>query len=121
MPIKILTAPGDTAGKNILKSGTNYNTVHDASAGTNAGNTDNKVDDSRIIYVGNRSQNELYSIYKSSKYFLHLAWLDHCPNVVCDARGCGCQIICSSSGGTQEIAGDDAIIIEEDWNNMVSS
>ena len=42
MPIKILTAPGDTAGKNILKSGTNYNTVHDASAGTNAGNTDNK-------------------------------------------------------------------------------
>lgn len=82
-----------------------------------AGNTDNKVDDSRIIYVGNRSQNELYSIYKSSKYFLHLAWLDHCPNVVCDARGCGCQIICSSSGGTQEIAGDDAIIIEEDeWD-----
>ena len=42
MPIKTLTAPGDTAGKNILKNGTNYNTVHDASAGTNAGNADNK-------------------------------------------------------------------------------
>jgi hypothetical protein len=42
MPFKTLTAPGDTTGKNILKSGTNYNTVHDATAGTNAGNADNK-------------------------------------------------------------------------------
>ena len=51
------------------------------------------------------------------KYFLHLSWLDHCPNVVVDARSCGCQVICSSTGGTKEIAGEDAIIIEEDeWN-----
>ena len=33
MPVKALTAPGDTAGKNILKSGTDYDTVHDATAG----------------------------------------------------------------------------------------
>jgi len=42
MPIKTLTAPGDTAGVNLLKSNSNYNTAHDATAGTNAGNTDNK-------------------------------------------------------------------------------
>ena len=42
MPVKILTAPGDTAGKNLLKNGTNYNTVHDATAATNAGNADTK-------------------------------------------------------------------------------
>ena len=42
MPVKTLTAPGDTAGKNILKHGSDYDTVHDASAGTNAGNADNK-------------------------------------------------------------------------------
>tara|TARA_Y100001963_G_C6636934_1_gene379017 strand:+ start:98 stop:814 length:717 start_codon:yes stop_codon:yes gene_type:complete len=42
MPNKTLTAPGDTVAKNILKSGNNYNTVHDATAGTNAGNADNK-------------------------------------------------------------------------------
>ena len=42
MPLKILTAPGDTAGVKLLKNGSDYDTVHDATAGTNAGNTDNK-------------------------------------------------------------------------------
>mgnify|MGYP003116346851 CR=1 FL=1 len=42
MPVKRLTAPGSTSGVNILKSGTDYDAVHDASAGTNAGNADTK-------------------------------------------------------------------------------
>ena len=30
---------------------------------------------------------------------------------------CGCQIICSSAGGTKEIAGPDAVIVkEEEWD-----
>lgn len=71
----------------------------------------------RIFYVGDISLLQLISLYKRSKYFIHLAWLDHCPNVVVDARAAGCQIICSSAGGTKEIAGDNAIIIEEDeWD-----
>ena len=54
---------------------------------------------------------------KRSSTFLHLAWLDHCPNVVVDARACGCKIVCSSSGGTKEIAGPNSIVIKEkDWN-----
>ena len=70
-----------------------------------------------INYLGELSQQELYSLYKGSKYFIHLAWLDHCPNVVVDARACGCKIICSSAGGTKEIAGEDAIVIKEDeWD-----
>ena len=70
-----------------------------------------------IFYVGNVSIDRLISIYKRSKYFLHLAWLDHCPNVVVDARASGCQIVCTSAGGTKEIAGDDAIIVEEqEWD-----
>jgi glycosyltransferase involved in cell wall biosynthesis len=73
--------------------------------------------DPSINYIGQVPQNTLYSLYKRSKYFLHLAWLDHCPNVVVDARACGCQIICSSAGGTIEIAGKDGIIIqEEEWD-----
>jgi hypothetical protein len=39
--------------------------------------------------------------------------MDHCPNVVVDARAAGCQIICSSSGGTTEIAGDNAVVIQD--------
>ena len=59
----------------------------------------------------------LLRIYKSSDYFVHLAWLDHCPNVVVDARSAGCQIICSSTGGTKEIAGKNAtVILEDEWD-----
>jgi glycosyltransferase involved in cell wall biosynthesis len=76
-----------------------------------------KVSENSVVYFGNLSQNQLYSLYKSSKYFLHLAWLDHCPNVVVDARACGSHVICSSAGGTQEIAGFNATVIEEEeWD-----
>ena len=42
MPIKILTSPGDTAGKNLLKQNTNYDNTHNSSTATNAGNADVK-------------------------------------------------------------------------------
>jgi glycosyltransferase involved in cell wall biosynthesis len=80
-------------------------------------NPEDKIEDKKVAYFGNLSQQQLYSVYKASKYFLHLAWLDHCPNVVVDAYASGCQIICSSAGGTKEIAGDNAIVVEEeDWD-----
>lgn len=83
-----------------------------------AGKSEQKVEkNERIFYVGEVSVPNLISLYKRSKYFLHLAWLDHCPNVVVDARAAGCQIICSSAGGTREIAGLNGIIIEEpEWD-----
>lgn len=78
---------------------------------------DYKIDHDRIFYVDNLSTDKLLTLFKISKYFIHLAYLDHCPNVVVDARACGSQIICSSAGGTREIAGHDAIIIEEpEWD-----
>tara|TARA_R110000824_G_scaffold335251_1_gene521811 strand:+ start:8390 stop:9280 length:891 start_codon:yes stop_codon:yes gene_type:complete len=82
-----------------------------------AGHTDWRLKNERIIYIGEVSQLQLLSLYKAAKYFIHLAWLDHCPNVVIDSRACDCQVICSSSGGTKEIAGLDAIVIEEEqWD-----
>lgn len=76
-----------------------------------------RVNDPRVVYFGNLSQNQLYSLYKASKYFVHLAWLDHCPNVVVDARASGCHIVCSSAGGTVEIAGKNStVIVEDQWN-----
>jgi len=70
-----------------------------------------------VHYVGELKITDLMSVYKRSEYFIHLARLDHCPNVVVDARASGCQIICSNLGGTVEIAGTDAIVIEEDeWD-----
>jgi len=82
-----------------------------------AGKPDYHIKDPNIFYVGELNYEKLLSLYKRSKYFVHLAWLDHCPNVVVDARASACQIICSSAGGTREIAGPDATVIEEpEWD-----
>ena len=71
----------------------------------------------RVKYLGELKYENLLTILKAADYFIHLAWLDHCPNVVVDARSCGSQVICSSSGGTKEIAGNNALVIqEEEWD-----
>ena len=80
-------------------------------------NPDYVIDNKKIIYAGNLSINQLLTVYKMSKYFIHLAYLDHCPNVVVDAAAMGCKVICSSTGGTKEVAGSDAILLEEEeWD-----
>jgi len=82
-----------------------------------AGENPDKFAHPRIYYAGHLNWIDLISLFKISDYFLHLSWLDHCPNVVIDARVCGCHIICSSAGGTQEICGTNSTIIqEEEWD-----
>ena len=71
----------------------------------------------RVLFAGDLDQRTLTALYGRSSHLIHLAWLDHCPNVVVDARAAGCRIICSSSGGTEEVAGADAIVVQEDeWD-----
>lgn len=71
----------------------------------------------RVFFAGDLDQLTLTSLYRRSSHLIHLAWLDHCPNVVVDARAAGCRIVCSSSGGTEEVAGNDAIVVQEDvWD-----
>ena len=70
----------------------------------------------RIVVLGELDYMSLLSLYKRSSTFVHLAYLDHCPNVVVDAQAAGCKIICSNSGGTQEIVENGIAVIEEDWD-----
>lgn len=71
----------------------------------------------RIYYVGHLPWEHCVALYKKSKVFVHLAFLDHCPNVVVDARAAGCKIVVSSSGGTKEIAGLGATVVEDiEWD-----
>ena len=71
----------------------------------------------RVLFAGDLDHDTLTSLYRRSTHLLHLAWLDHCPNVVVDARAAGCRIVCASSGGTEEVAGLDAVVVEEDaWD-----
>tara|TARA_R110000824_G_scaffold25978_4_gene89930 strand:- start:13595 stop:14515 length:921 start_codon:yes stop_codon:yes gene_type:complete len=81
-----------------------------------AGKTEQVVKDSKIIYLGNLSVDKLLSVYKASDVLLHLGRYDNCPNVVVDARACGCDIVCSSVGGTKEVAGIGAIVIKDHWD-----
>ena len=72
----------------------------------------------RIFYLGNLDYITLLSLYKRSSTFIHLAYLDHCPNVVVDALACNCHVVCSSAGGTKELVnkGKGTVIIEKDWD-----
>ena len=82
-----------------------------------AGQPENMINHDRIFYTGNLDHNTLIAVYKRSVNFIHLGRFDNCPNVVIDARAAGCHIICSDSGGTPEIAGADATVIQdEEWD-----
>ena len=72
--------------------------------------------DERIKFLDELDYMSLLSLYKRSSTFVHLAYLDHCPNVVVDAQAAGCRIICSSTGGTSEIVEKGTIVVEDEWD-----
>lgn len=80
-------------------------------------NPDYIIKHPRILYIGQLSWEQCIALYKRSSTFLHLAFLDHCPNVVVDANASGCKLVVASSGGTKEIAGINATIVKDlDWD-----
>tara|TARA_A100001201_G_scaffold142611_1_gene141284 strand:- start:10376 stop:11287 length:912 start_codon:yes stop_codon:yes gene_type:complete len=72
--------------------------------------------DDRVVLLGDLDYSSLLALYKRSSTFVHLSYLDHCPNVVVDAQASGCKIVCSSTGGTKEIVSDGIVIIEDLWD-----
>jgi glycosyltransferase involved in cell wall biosynthesis len=51
--------------------------------------------------------------YSAADWMIHLAWSDHCPNVVVEAISQGCPIICSETGGTAELVGENGLVLKE--------
>lgn len=76
-------------------------------------NPDYVVSHPRIFYTGEVDHSVCLQIYNVASWMIHLAWLDHCPNVVVEALSQGCPVVCSSSGGTKEIVGNNGIVIQE--------
>jgi len=76
-------------------------------------NPDCSINHNDIFYTGSISHSVCLQIFSSADWMIHLAWLDHCPNVVVEALSQNCPVICNDSGGTREIVRDNGIIIKE--------
>lgn len=74
---------------------------------------DKVVSDMNIYYTGSVPHQTCLEIYSISDWMLHLAYLDHSPNVVCEALSQGCPVICSESGGTKELVENNGLILKE--------
>jgi glycosyltransferase involved in cell wall biosynthesis len=72
------------------------------------------IDSTNVHVLGNLPHGDIMEIYAESRYMIHLAWLDHCPNTVVEALSMNTPVICSSSGGTNEIVKENGIVISED-------
>ena len=56
-----------------------------------------------IFYTGSVAADVYMQIYSAANWMLHLAWADHCPNVVVEALSQGTPVVCSEVGGTKEL------------------
>ena len=73
--------------------------------------------DRTIVPLGELPWEQLVCAMKLADVFVHLAWLDHCPNVVVDARAADCKLLVSSAVGTVELARKgDLVIREDEWD-----
>lgn len=76
-------------------------------------NPDYIINNKNIFYLGSLPHKNCLEIYSKSDWMIHLAWLDHCPNVVVESLSQNCPVICTDSGGTHELVKKNGIIIKE--------
>ena len=77
-------------------------------AGKNA-HVSNDIDVTDVHFLGDLTWAEMIGWMKSANHFIHLAWLDHCPNVVVDAKAAGCKLHVSQAGGTAELVSESDV------------
>ena len=81
--------------------------------GKNAGK---KTVHPNIKYLGHQSPDDLPYYLRGADAFIHLSWLENCPNTVVEALCCGLPVLCTHNGGTKEIVRDNGIIIKCEEN-----
>lgn len=72
--------------------------------------------DQNIFYTGSLDHDLCAEVYQISDWMIHLAWLDHAPNVCYESLALGTPIICSSEGGTKELVrmGNGGVVLDDD-------
>lgn len=61
----------------------------------------------------------LASLYRMADVFVHIVYLDACPNSVVEAMAAGCNIVCSDQGGTKELltsANTDFCVTDKEYD-----
>jgi glycosyltransferase involved in cell wall biosynthesis len=66
-----------------------------------------------IYYAGSTDPDTYNQIYSIANWMLHLAWADHCPNVVVEALAQGTPVVCSEVGGTKELIGRYGVVLKD--------
>ena len=76
-------------------------------------NPDVMSTDPRVFYTGSQPPEVYLQVFAVANWMLHLAWADHCPNVVIESLCQGTPIVCTDVGGTQELVKDFGVIIKD--------
>jgi glycosyltransferase involved in cell wall biosynthesis len=76
-------------------------------------NPDVQVSSPDVFYAGSLDHEQCLAVYAQADWMLHLAWLDHCPNVVVEALSVGTPVICTDEGGTCELVGGYGLVIKD--------
>lgn len=82
-------------------------------------NPDYRATGPHVFYAGHVGPEVYNEIYSAANWMLHLAWADHCPNVVVEALAQGTPVVCSEVGGTRELigfGGYGVVLKEEPYN-----
>lgn len=66
-----------------------------------------------VFFTGSMPHEVCLQVFSAADWMIHLAWLDHCPNVVVESISQDCPVICTDSGGTKEIVRENGIVIKE--------
>lgn len=66
-----------------------------------------------VFYTGPVGPDVYNQIYAAANWMLHLAWADHCPNVVVEALAQGTPVVCSDVGGTKELVGGYGLVVKD--------
>lgn len=76
-------------------------------------NPDAMTTDPNVFYTGSQPPEVYLQVFAVANWMLHLAWADHCPNVVVESLCQGTPVACSSVGGTREIVGSFGHVIDD--------
>lgn len=58
---------------------------------------------SNVRYLGRKTPKDIASYLKTAEVFIHLCWIDNCPNGVVEAIVAKVPVITNNVGGTQEL------------------